>query len=90
MDKETVQKVARIAHIQLSEEELEKYSKDLAEIVEYFKMLDDAPELETEGFTPIEVSDILREDEPHTDIEPEKILSNMNTYEDYVRGPKLS
>jgi aspartyl-tRNA(Asn)/glutamyl-tRNA(Gln) amidotransferase subunit C len=44
MDKEIVERVARIAHLDLTEEELERYGEDLSEILEYFQMLDEIPE----------------------------------------------
>ena len=64
MDRETVERVARAAHIKLTEAELEKYSKDLNDILSYFELLDEAPECEESGVNPIEIADVLREDEP--------------------------
>ena len=90
MDKEIVERVARIAHLDLTEEELERYGEDLSEILEYFQMLDEIPGEDTLGFNPIIVADVLRDDEPRTEIEPEEILKGMRTYEGYVRGPRLS
>lgn len=90
MDKETVERVARAAHITLTAEELEKYSRDLEEILTYFELLDDAPSSDERGINPVEVADILRDDEPHMDMDPEILLAGMNTYENYVRGPRLS
>ncbi|MDR0888016.1 MAG: Asp-tRNA(Asn)/Glu-tRNA(Gln) amidotransferase GatCAB subunit C [Candidatus Methanoplasma sp.] len=90
MDKEAVSRVARAAHIALTEEELDRYSKDLGDILDYFKVLDEAPEGEGNGVDPIEIADITREDEPHIDIDPFVLLENMKTYDGFVRGPRLS
>lgn len=90
MDKETVKKVARTAHLDLTEEELERYRKDLGEILEYFEVLDEAPGVEGQGFNPVEVSDVLREDVPRMDIPADDCLKDMRTYDGYVRGPRLS
>ena len=90
MDKEIVERVARIAHLNLTDDELEKYSSDLGEILEYFEMLDEAPCLENRGFIPVEIPDALREDEPSMDIPAEDCLRDMKTYDGYVRGPRLS
>jgi aspartyl-tRNA(Asn)/glutamyl-tRNA(Gln) amidotransferase subunit C len=90
MDREIVERVARIARLKLTDEELEKYSSDLSEILEYFKVLDEAPGTESFGFNPVEIADILREDEPCMEIDPDVLLRDMKTYEDYVRGPRLS
>ena len=89
MDSQTVEKVARAAHIKLTEEELERYTKDLDEILTFLEILDDAPECENWGLGPIEVADIKRNDEPHIDIDPEVLLKDMDTYEGFVRGPRL-
>lgn len=90
MDRETVERVARTAHIKLTEEELERYSKDLSEILNYFELLDEAPGSEKRGINPVEVADVLRDDEPRMEIDPDLLLRDMDTYERYVRGPRLS
>ncbi|MGN1044841.1 MAG: aspartyl/glutamyl-tRNA amidotransferase subunit C [Candidatus Methanomethylophilaceae archaeon] len=90
MDREIVERVARIAHLDLTEEELEKYGGDLSEILEYFQMLDEIPGDDAVGFNPIEVADVLREDVPSVEIDPDELLRDMRTYERYVRGPRLS
>lgn len=89
MDREIIDRVARAAHLALTEEELIKYSADIGEILDYFEILDDAPECEGSGVNPIEVADILRDDEPHMDIDPNELLRDMRTYDNYVRGPRL-
>ncbi len=90
MDREVVERVARIAHLNLTDEELEKYRNDLSEILEYFQMLDEIPGDDTVGFNPVIIEDALREDEPSMKIEPGELLKGMNTYDNYVRGPKLA
>ena len=89
MDKDIVARVAKAAHIRLTDEELEKYSKDLGDILEYFAILDEAPNHEGNGINPIEVADVLRDDIPEERFESEKLLADMKTYENYIRGPKL-
>jgi len=89
MDKEIVKRVAKTARLSLTEEELERYSKDLGEILEYFEILDEAPETEGYGINPIEISDILRDDDPFMEIEPIELLTDMKIYGNYVRGPRL-
>ena len=89
MDRETVRKVAKTAHLALSDEELDSYGKDLSEILDYFKILDEAPEGEGYGVNPVEIADFLREDEPGIFFDPYELLKDMKTYENYVRGPRL-
>lgn len=89
MDRETVEKVARSAHLKLTEEELETFSRDLSDILGYFALLDEAPDCGNFGIDPINVADILRDDEPYMEIDPDKLLEGMDTYDNYVRGPRL-
>jgi len=89
MDKETVARVARTAHLALTEEELEKFSADLGEILDWFKVLDEAPDHEGIGVNPTNVSDVLRDDVPSQEFTQEELLRDMKTYEQHVRGPKL-
>jgi len=89
MDRRIVERVARAAHFALSEEEFEKYSNDLAEIFDYFKILDEAPEGEGYGVNPLEVGDVMRDDEPGIFFDPYELLKDMKTYENYVRGPRV-
>jgi aspartyl-tRNA(Asn)/glutamyl-tRNA(Gln) amidotransferase subunit C len=90
MDREIVERAALIAHLDLTEEELDRYEKDLTEILDYFQMLDEIPGEDTLGFNPIIVADAFREDVPKTEIDPDLLTKDMKTYEDYIRGPKLS
>ncbi len=90
MDRQTVERVARTAHIKLTEEELDRYSMDLGDILGYFELLDEAPECDSFGIDPIGVADITREDEPRMEFDPDRLLEGMNTYDRYVRGPRLS
>ena len=49
-----------------------------------------APESDKRGINPIEVADVLRDDEPRMEIDADVLLRDMDTYERYVRGPRLS
>ncbi len=90
MDREIVERVAHIAHLDLTEEELDKYNVDLAEILEYFELLDEAPGIENKGFNPVEIADALRDDVPEMEISAEECTKDMKTYDGYIRGPKLA
>ena len=90
MDREPVERVARPAHIKLTEEEIQRYGDDLTEILTYFELLDEAPESDERGINPVEIADVLRDDEPRMDIDSDVLLRGMDTYEGYVRGPRLS
>ncbi|MBO4502785.1 MAG: Asp-tRNA(Asn)/Glu-tRNA(Gln) amidotransferase GatCAB subunit C [Candidatus Methanomethylophilus sp.] len=89
MDKEIVARVAKASHIRLTDEELDRYSKDLGDILDYFAILDEAPNHEGNGINPVEIADVLREDVPEEKFNSEDLLRDMKTYENYIRGPKL-
>ena len=89
MDEKIVEKVARIAHLSLTEGEVERYSSDLKDILGYFEILDEAPGIDGKGFNPIDVADVFRDDVPLMEISAEECLEGMNLYDGYVRGPRL-
>ncbi|QLH75306.1 MAG: Asp-tRNA(Asn)/Glu-tRNA(Gln) amidotransferase GatCAB subunit C [Methanomassiliicoccales archaeon] len=90
MDRETVVRVAKLARLRLSEEEILRYGQDLEDILSSFEVLSSAPSSESYDFNPVPIMDVLREDEASIDIDPEELMGPMDTYEGYVRGPKLS
>jgi len=90
MDRETISRVAKVARLNLTDEEMERYAKDLDDILNSFSVLDEAPSGDTYTFNPIPVVDVLREDEPGQDLDPQVLRAQMATYQDYVRGPRLS
>ena len=90
MDRATVERVAKVARLALTDEELSRYQLDLEEILRSFEILDKAPSVDDFSFNPVSIVDVLREDEAFCDIEPEKLREQLDTYADYVRGPKLS
>ncbi|MDD1768580.1 MAG: aspartyl/glutamyl-tRNA amidotransferase subunit C [Methanomassiliicoccales archaeon] len=89
MEPEIVKKVARIARLQLTEAEIGEFARDLEEVLEYFSMLDEASGAEEYDFNPVKIQDVLREDSVGQDIDPELLTRMMDTYEEWVRGPRL-
>ena len=63
IDRELVERIAKVARLELTEAEIEKFTGQLKVILESFKELD---EVDTEGvepsFHPQEVANVLRED----------------------------
>lgn len=89
MNKEIVKKTACVAHIALTDEELDRYSTDLDEMFRYFEILNDAPEIKNHGFNPVEIADVLRDDVPLMEIPSEDCVADMKTYDGYIKGPRL-
>ena len=82
-------RVASVAHIALTEEESDRYARDIAEILDLLSEIDGSPEGEDHGITSTDVADVLREDVPSLTIDPDELMKDMMTYENYVRGPRL-
>jgi len=75
--KKEVESVARLARLRLTEEEKEKYTKQLADILKYINKLN---ELNTEKVEPtshvLPLSNVFREDRVRPSLEQEEILAN--------------
>lgn len=87
-----VEHVAKLARLELTEEEKEKYSKQLGAILDYAQQMN---EIDTEGVEPmttaIPIVNVMREDVvvcPHT---KEELMANAPLKEDgFFRVPKIN
>lgn len=93
IDKKQVEHIAKLARIKLSDEEKEKFSKELSQILDYFETL---KKVETKNVLPISqvtgIKNVLREDEEEKiekqvrDKRREKILKNVPEKEgEYIK-----
>ncbi len=77
LDKESVVKIAKLAKLELNEEEVEKFSQQLPKILEFIEKLE---ELDTENILPfyelIDKESPLREDIPENGLKREEALAN--------------
>lgn len=77
LSREEVRRVAELARLAFSEEELERLTGQLGQILEYMERLN---ELDTEGVPPTHhvmgITDVWREDEPGASLTQEEALSN--------------
>jgi aspartyl-tRNA(Asn)/glutamyl-tRNA(Gln) amidotransferase subunit C len=90
--KETIDHLAKLALLDLSEEEKERLSKQLGDIVSYFKKLDSLDTNNIEPTThPIEgLSNVFREDEPWESLSNEEALKNTKHKQDgYFKAPRI-
>lgn len=71
IDRDTVIKVAQLSKLQLKEEEIELFSKQLSQILEFIEKLE---ELDTENILPF--YELNQQEAPMRDDIPEKGLSN--------------
>ena len=72
-----VRSVARLARLQLANEEIERFTQQLGDILTYVEQLD---EIDTEGVEPmahpIELSNVLRADQTRDSLPREAALGN--------------
>ena len=86
--REQVQRIAALAHIRLQEQEVEKFQKDFASILEYFEILN---ELDVSGVDPMthsrEEARLGREDTVQE--EPQERLERLLALFPLKKGPLL-
>jgi aspartyl-tRNA(Asn)/glutamyl-tRNA(Gln) amidotransferase subunit C len=90
--KESIDHISKLALLDLSEEEKEKLSKELGEILDYFKKLDDLDTDDVEPTThPIDgLQNVFREDEPWESLSNEEALKNTKHKKDgYFKAPRI-
>ncbi len=90
--KKTIDHISKLALIDLSEEEKEKLSKELGDILNYFNKLD---ELDTNNVKPTThpidgLKNVFREDEPWESLSNEEALRNAKHKKDgYFKAPRI-
>lgn len=90
--KEEVKHVAKLARLELTEEETEKYSEQLGNILTYVEQM---KEVDTTGVEPmphaIPVTNVMREDEVKYEQTKEELMKNAPYEEDgFFRVPKIN
>ena len=90
--KEDVKHVAKLARLELSEEEIDKYSKQLGDILKHVEQMN---EVDTTGIEPmphaIPVFNVMREDEVKYEQTKEEMMANAPYEEDgFFRVPKIN
>jgi aspartyl-tRNA(Asn)/glutamyl-tRNA(Gln) amidotransferase subunit C len=91
IDRDTVDKIAHLARLELNESEKDKAIIELSEILSFMAKLD---ELDTEGVKPLvymnDSVNVLRTDEVHQEITTEEALSNAPLHnEQYFKVSKV-
>lgn len=92
LSKETIEHISKLALLELSEEEKEKLSKQLGDILEYFKKLNDLDTSNVNPTThPIEgLSNVFRADEPWESLSNEEATKNTKYRQDgYFKAPRI-
>lgn len=89
---EDVVHVAKLARLELTEEEKVKFSKQLGDILKYMEQLN---EVDTTGVEPmnhpIDFSNVMRDDVVHYEQTREELMANAPDIEqDYFKVPKIN
>ncbi|MHA2393763.1 MAG: Asp-tRNA(Asn)/Glu-tRNA(Gln) amidotransferase subunit GatC [Promethearchaeota archaeon] len=89
LDIELVRRIAEAAHLNLSDEELEKYSNQIIDILEAFTELDQVNTTETSpSIHPIKLENVLRED-ISKDWDWDPFNNTKHKEKNYFKGPKI-
>ena len=91
IDKETVRHVAMLARLAMSEQELDRFTEQLSDILDYIAKLD---ELDTSAVEPMShalaLKNVLREDQPGTPLTQKEALENAPQQgEGFFRVPRI-
>ena len=87
VDAATVRHVATLARVDLDEEEVERFTGQFAEILEYFEALDDVPDVDSEA----DLVNVMRPDEVREGLTQGEALRNAPETEDgRFKGPRVS
>ena len=90
INKELIEHVAEVARLKLTDKEIQKFSKELKEVIETFSKLDkvDTKGIET-SLQPVELKNMLREDKKEECLSQEDALSLSEHKKDgYFKGPR--
>jgi aspartyl-tRNA(Asn)/glutamyl-tRNA(Gln) amidotransferase subunit C len=84
---EEVRHVAELARVDLADEEVDRFTEQFADILEYFDTLDEVPAVDREA----ELTNVMRPDEVRGSLERANALENAPKTEDgYFKGPNVS
>ena len=92
LSKDTIEYLSKLALVDLSEEEKEKFSKQLGDILTYFKKLND---LDTTNIEPTThaidgLKNVFRKDIPTKSLTQEEALRNAEHKKDgYFKAPRI-
>lgn len=89
IDKALLEHVSKIARLELTEEEKEKFVKQLEDILKAFKKIDEVDTTKVKpSFHPIEIKNVMREDEVKT-WEWDPLANTKHKEERYFKGPRI-
>ena len=90
LNKDIVRKVAKVARLNLTEDELNRFTPQLKDILEAFSQIDEVNTENTKmSIQPVELKNAFREDVPKECLSAEEALRNTEHKKDnYFKGPR--
>lgn len=90
LDRKLIEHVAKVARLELSEDEIKALMPELTEVLEVFSRLSEADTAATEpSFQPVELKNMLRDDKTAECLSQEEALANSpNKKDGYFKGPR--
>ncbi len=91
ISEETVQRVADIARLRLSDEEVKSFSEELAEVIDYFEIIDEVNVKDIKpSFHPLKTVNNTRRDVVGECLDREKVLEQaVHTKDEYIKAPRI-
>ena len=91
IDVDMVRHIGKLSRIELTDEEVPRFARQLGDVLEYFGKL---RELDTEGVEPmahaVELNNVLGDDAPGESLSPEEALANAPQRDgDFFKVPKV-
>ncbi len=88
---DTLRKVAAVARLKLSDEEIRSFVPEVQDIIDAFSKLDGLSIADTpSSFQPVPLAPTIREDVPKESLSQEEALANTaHKKEGYFMGPKV-
>jgi aspartyl-tRNA(Asn)/glutamyl-tRNA(Gln) amidotransferase subunit C len=90
INKELIEHVAEVARLKLTGKEIDKFSKELKEIIDVFSKIDKVNTKNTDAsLQPVELKNMLREDtEEKTFTQEEALGLTKHKMDGYFKGPR--
>lgn len=91
IDEQTLKKVAGLARLKLTDEETKKFTKQLQNVLDAFKALNEVDTEKIEpAFHPFEIKNVFREDSVEPSLITEGALANTQHKEGkHFKGPRI-
>ncbi len=91
IEEQTLKKVSGLARLNLTEEEMKKFTKQLQNVLDAFKSLNEVDTEKVEpAFHPLEIKNVFREDKTEPSITNEEALANTTHKEGkHFKGPRI-